>query len=51
MNVLLALQGLELIKKALDDWGYENNEGCLYYIQGITDLIDVFNKELRERQT
>lgn len=45
MNILVALQGLELIKKALDEWGYQDAQGFLCYVQGITDLVDNFNKE------
>ena len=45
MNVLLALQGLDLIKEALNNWGYEDAQDFLCYVQGITDLVDSFNKE------
>lgn len=45
MNVLLALQGLDLIKEALNNWGYEDAQGFLCYVQGITDLVDGYSKE------
>lgn len=45
MNILLALQGLELIKEALNEWGYDDAGGFLCYVQGITDLVDSFNEE------
>lgn len=51
MNVLLALQGLELIKEALNDWSYEDAQGFLNYVQGITDLVDSFNEEFVQETT
>lgn len=51
MNILLALQGLELIKEALNNWGYEDTQGFLCYVQGITDLVSNFNEEFIQETT
>ena len=51
MNILLALQGLELIKEALNEWGYQDAQGFLNYVQGITDLVSNFNEEFVQETT
>lgn len=51
MNILLALQGLDLIKEALNNWGYEDAQGFLSYVQGITDLVSNFNEEFIQQTT